>query len=337
MSTTDLTTGTDLRELSYLGAFTEALRQVMEADADVFVAGEDVGASGGVFGSFTGLHEQFGDMRVVDTPISEQAIVGLGIGSAVSGLRPVVDLMFMDFVLVAMDQIVNQAAKLKYMFGGNTSLPLTITTNAGAGLSAAAQHSQSLEALLCHIPGLKVVMPSNAHDAKGLMVAAIREDNPVVFIKHKRLLGQKSPCPEELFEVPIGVASTTRPGSDLTLVTYGRMVGESLKAASVLAGEGVDVEVIDLRTLQPLDLPTIIASVERTNNCVVVHEAVRTGGLGAEIAAHIQEHAFDHLDAPIGRVGAPFSPVPFTPALESEYVPDARRIAEQVRATLGRS
>ncbi|MEM7093543.1 MAG: alpha-ketoacid dehydrogenase subunit beta [Actinomycetota bacterium] len=337
MTATDTASATELRNLGYGAAFTETLRQIMAEDEDVFVAGEDVGAAGGVFGSFTGLQAEFGPMRSVDTPISEQAIVGLGIGAAVSGLRPVVDLMFMDFVLVAMDQIVNQAAKLKYMFGGNTSLPMTITTNAGAGLSAAAQHSQSLEALLCHVPGLKVVMPSNSHDVKGLLTASIREDNPVVFIKHKRLLGQKGHCPEALFEIPLGRASISRPGDDLTIVTYGRMVSESLKAASVLAGEGVDVEVIDLRTLQPVDTDAIVASVQRTNHCVVAHEAVRFGGLGAEIASHVQEHAFDYLDAPVGRVGAPFSPVPFTPALESLYVPDAARIAEGVRSTLARS
>jgi pyruvate dehydrogenase E1 component beta subunit len=289
-----------------------------------------------VFGSFNGLQQKFGELRSVDTPISEQAIVGLGIGAAVAGLRPVVDLMFMDFILVAMDQIANQAAKLKYMFGGKTSLPLTITTNGGAGLSAAAQHSQSLEALLCHIPGLKVVMPSNSHDAKGLLVSSIREDNPVVYIKHKRLFGVKGPCPEELFTVPLGVANITRPGNDITIVTYGRMVSESLKAASILASEDIDVEVIDLRTLQPLDSATVVASVKRTNHCVVVHEAVRFGGLGAEIAAQIQEDAFDYLDAPVGRIGAPFSPVPFSPVLEKQYVPDAKRIADGVRKAVAR-
>ncbi|MCL4114125.1 UNVERIFIED_CONTAM: hypothetical protein GTU68_040097 [Idotea baltica] len=308
----------------------------MAEDPDVFCAGEDVGANGGVFGSFGGLQAKYGELRSVDTPISEQAIVGLGIGAAVAGLRPVVDLMFMDFIMVAMDQIANQAAKLKYMFGGKTSLPLTITTNAGAGLSAAAQHSQSLEAMLAHVPGLKVVMPSNAHDAKGLLVASIRDDNPVIYAKTKTLFGAKGPCPEELFEVPLGVANITRPGTDATIVTYGRMVGESLKAASILSGEGVDVEVIDLRTLQPMDSETIIASVKRTNRCVVVHEAVRFAGMGAEIAAQIQEDAFDYLDAPIGRIAAPFSPVPFSPGLEGEYVPNAKRIAEGVRAAVAR-
>lgn len=329
-------TESGLRELTYLGAVNEALDQLMAADPDIFVAGEDVGANGGVFGSFAGLQKKYGELRAVDTPISEQAIVGLGIGSAVVGLRPVVDLMFMDFILVAMDQIANQAAKLKYMFGGRTSLPLTITTNAGAGLSAAAQHSQSLEAMLTHVPGLKVVMPSNAHDAKGLLVASIRDDNPVVFAKHKRLLGAKGPCPEDLFEIPLGVANTTRPGTDITVISYGRMVGESLKAASILASEGVDVEVIDLRTLQPLDTDHIVASVKRTNHCVVVHEAVRFGGLGAEVAAQIQEEAFDYLDAPVGRIAAPFAPVPFAPTLENAYVPDAKRVADGIRSALAR-
>ena len=330
-------TETEVRELTYLGACNEALHQIMAEDPDVFCAGEDVGANGGVFGSFGGLQAKYGELRAVDTPISEQAIVGLGIGAAVAGLRPVVDLMFMDFIMVAMDQIANQAAKLKYMFGGNTTLPLTITTNAGAGLSAAAQHSQSLEAMLCHVPGLKVVMPSNAHDAKGLLVASIRDDNPVVYAKQKTLFGVKGPCPEDLFEVPLGVANVSRPGSDVTIVTYGRMVGESLKAASRLADEGVDVEVIDLRTLQPMDTETVIASVKRTNHCVVVHEAVRFAGLGAEIASQIQEHAFDYLDAPVGRIAAPFAPVPFSPALEGEYVPNAKRIAEGVRAAVARN
>jgi len=336
MTVTETETENALRELTYLGAVNEALDQIMAQDPDVFCAGEDVGANGGVFGTFGGLQAKYGEMRSVDTPISEQAIIGLGIGAAVAGLRPVVDLMFMDFILVAMDQIANQAAKLKYMFGGKTSLPMTITTNAGAGLSAAAQHSQSLEAMLCHVPGLKVVMPSTAHDAKGLLVASIRDDNPVIYAKHKRLFGAKGPCPEDLFEVPLGVANTTRPGSDVTIVTYGRMVGESLKAASTLSGEGVEVEVIDLRTLQPMDSEAILASVKRTHRCVVVHEAVRFAGLGAEIAAQIQEEAFDYIDAPVGRVAAPFSPVPFSPGLEGAYVPDAKRIADGVRAAVAR-
>jgi len=324
------------RELTYLNAFNEGLRQVMEADPDVFVAGEDVGRTGGVFHSFDGLVDQFGERRMVDTPIAEQAIIGLGIGAAVVGLRPVVDLMFMDFVLVAMDQIANQAAKLKYMFGGNARLPLTITTNGGAGLSAGAQHSQSLEAMLCHVPGLKVVMPSTPHDLKGLLVACIRDDNPTIVVKHKRMLGVKGPVPEEIYEVPIGSAAITRTGTDVTLVAYSRMAVEALTAAEQLAGEGIDCEVIDLRTVTPLDVETVLTSARKTNRVVVVHEAVRSGGLGAEVAAQVQEHAFDHLDAPVARVGAPFSPIPFSPGLESAYVPDATRIAAGIRDTLHR-
>ena len=325
----------EARTLAYGAAFNEGLRQIMEEDPDVFFAGEDVGKAGGVFGSFVGLNDTFGDLRAVDTPISEQAIVGLGIGAAVTGLRPVVDVMFMDFMFVAMDQIANQAAKLKYMFGGKATLPLTITTSAGAGLSAAAQHSQSLEAMLCHIPGLKVVMPSNPYDAKGLFVACIRDNNPTVYVKNKRLLGLKGEVPEDLYEVPIGVANIVRPGSSVTVVTYGRMVQESLKAAEELAGEGVDCEVIDLRTVQPLDIDAVTTSARKTGNIVVVHEAVRFGGLGAEIASQVQEQAFDYLDAPVGRVGAPFTPVPFSPTLEAEYVPNADRITEGIRETLG--
>ncbi len=324
------------RVLPQVMAFNEAVRQCMREDPDVFVAGEDVGAFGGVFGTFAGLQKEFGEDRVVDTPISEQAIVGLGVGSAVTGLRPIVDLMFMDFVCVAMDQIVNQAAKLKYMFGGTARIPLTITTGGGAGLSAAAQHSQSLEAMLCHIPGLKVVCPSSAYDMKGLMVSCIREDNPTILVKNKRMLGDAGEVPEELYAVPLGQANVVRPGSDVTVVAYGRMVSEATKAAERLADEGIDCEIIDPRTLQPLDTDTIVASARRTNRVVVVHEAVRFGGLGAEIAAQVQEEAFDHLDAPVARVAAPFSPVPFSPALEGHYIPDAKRIATGIRDTLDR-
>jgi pyruvate/2-oxoglutarate/acetoin dehydrogenase E1 component len=235
-----------------------------------------------------------------------------------------------------MDQIANQAAKLKYMFGGNTNLPLTITTMGGAGLSAGAQHSQSLEAMLCHVPGLKVVMPSNAHDLKGLMIASVRDDNPTIIVLHKKLLGSKGSVPEEAYEIPIGSALVTREGRDVTLIAYSRMAVEALAAAEHLEGEGIDCEVIDLRTVSPIDIATVLESARKTNRVVVVHEAVRSGGLGAELAALIQEHAFDYLDAPVARVGAPFAPVPFSPALESAYVPDAQQIAAQVRLTLDR-
>jgi len=324
------------RKITYVQAFNEAVRLEMAADPDVFCAGEDIGAFGGVFGTYAGLQKQFGEERVVDTPISEQAIIGLGVGSAVSGLRPIVDIMFMDFICVAFDQIVNQAAKIKYMFGGSATVPLTITTGGGGGLSAAAQHSQSLEALLCHIPGLKVVHPSTPHDMKGLMAACIREDNPTVMIKHKRLLGMQGEVPEERYEIPLGSANVSREGSDVTVVAWGRMANEALDVAERLAGDGIDVEVIDPRTLQPLDTATIVESVRKTNRIVVVHEAVRFGGLGAEVAAQIQEEAFDHLDAPVARVAAPFSPVPFSPVLEANYLPSAKGIAAEIRSALER-
>ena len=336
MSNEPAAVAVEARKLSYVMAFNEAVRQSMRADPNVFCAGEDIGAFGGVFGTFGGLQKEFGVERVVDTPISEQAIVGLGIGAAVSGLRPIVDLMFMDFICVAMDQIVNQAAKLKYMFGGGATVPLTITTAGGAGLSAAAQHSQSLEAILCHIPGLKVVYPSNPYDMKGLMVSCIREDNPTVMIKNKRILGSTGEVPEELYAIALGKANVARSGSDVTVVAIGRMVLEALSAAETLAAEGINCEVIDPRTLQPFDTETVVTSARKTNRVLVVHEAVRFGGLGAEIAAQIQEEAFDYLDAPVLRIGAPFSPVPFSPALERHYVPDAARIAIGVRELLHR-
>jgi len=326
----------DERKLPYVMAFNEAVSQAMEADPSVFCAGEDIGAFGGVFGTFGGLQAKFGTDRVVDTPISEQAIVGLGVGAAATGLRPIVDLMFMDFICVAMDQIVNQAAKLKYMFGGTATLPLTITTAGGGGLSAAAQHSQSLEAILCHIPGLKVVYPSSPYDMKGLMTACINEDNPTVMVKHKRLLGLTGHVPTERYEIPLGKANIVRAGKDVTIVAYGRMVHESVAAAEKLAAEGIECEIIDPRTLQPFDTETVVASAKRTNRVLVVHEAVRFGGLGAEIAAQIQEQAFDYLDAPVGRIGAPFSPVPFSPALEQHYIPDAKAIEAGIRDALMR-
>jgi len=325
------------RKLAYVMAFNEAVSQAMEADPDVFCAGEDIGAFGGVFGTFGGLQAKFGTDRVVDTPISEQAIVGLGVGAAATGLRPIVDLMFMDFICVAMDQIVNQAAKLKYMFGGEATLPLTITTAGGGGLSAAAQHSQSLEAILCHIPGLKVVYPSTPYDMKGLMMACIQEDNPTVMVKHKRLLGMSGHVPVEPYSIPLGTANVVRPGRDVTIIAYGRMVHESVAAAEKLAADGIECEIIDPRTLQPLDTDTIVASARRTNRVLVVHEAVRFGGLGAEIAAQIQEAAFDHLDAPVGRIGAPFSPVPFSPALEQHYIPSSAAIEAGVREAMFRN
>lgn len=326
-----------MREITYVNAFTEALRQLMAEDEDVFVIGEDVGFYGGVFKAFDGLYKEFGERRVVDTPISEMGFLGLGVGAAARGLRPVVDLMFFDFIGVALDQLYNQAAKLKYMFGGDVKVPLTLTTAGGAGMSAGPQHSQSLEAWLAHVPGLKVVLPSSPYDVKGLMVAAVRDDNPTVVVLNKRMLGVKGPVPEELYEIPLGQANTVRQGKDATVVAIGRMVPESMAAAEKLAADGIEIEIIDPRSVQPLDSATILESVRRTNRAVIVHEAVTFGGIGAEISSQIQEEAFDHLDAPVLRIGAPFSPVPFSPVLEKAYIPDSNRIADGVRRLLERS
>lgn len=324
------------REIPYVSAVAEAIRQCMSEDPDVFVAGEDVALYGSVFGVTRGLLAEFGPQRVVDTPISESGIMGLGLGAAATGLRPIIDIMFMDFMGVCMDEVVNQIAKMKYMFGGTARLPITIHTMAGAGTGMAAQHSQSLEAWFCHVPGLKVVMPSGPYEAKGLMVAAVRDDNPVIVVNTKTILGLKAHVPEQLYEIPLGRANIVRPGTNFTIVATGRMVGESVKAAGLLEADGLDVEVVDPRTLQPFDTETVVESVRKTHRALVAHEAVRFGGIGAEFAAQIQEEAFDYLDAPVGRVGAPFAPVPFSPVLEKEYVPNAEKIAAEVRRILGK-
>jgi pyruvate dehydrogenase E1 component beta subunit len=257
------------------------------------------------------------------------------VGAAATGCRPIVDLMFMDFMGECMDEIANQLAKMRYMFGGAAKLPLTMLTMAGAGASLAAQHSQSLEAWVCHVPGLKVVMPSTPYDAKGLIIAAARDDNPVIVVLNKMSLALQGEVPVETYEIPLGKANIVRPGSNYTMVALGRMVHEALKAAEQLKAFGLDVEVIDPRTLQPFDSATVIDSVKRTHRALIVHEAVRFGGLGGEIAAQLQELAFDYLDAPIARVGAPFSPVPYSPALEAHYVPNADRIVATVKQQLG--
>ena len=326
-----------MREITYVKAFTESLMQLMAEDEDVVVIGEDVAHYGGVFHAFDGLWKTYGERRVIDTPISEMGFLGMGVGAAARGLRPVCDLMFFDFIGVCLDQLYNQAAKLKYMFGGDVSVPLTLTTAGGAGLSAGPQHSQSLEAWLAHVPGLKVALPSSPHDVKGLMVGAVRDDNPTVVILNKRMLGTKGPVPEEIYEIPFGHANVMRSGSDATIIAVGRMAPEAMAAAASLAEAGVEVEVIDVRTVQPLDSATILDSVRRTNRALVVHEAVTFGGIGAEISSQIQEEAFDFLDAPVLRIGAPFSPVPFSPVLERAYIPDSNRIADGVRRLLERS
>ncbi len=323
------------RELTYVAAIVEAARTVLQEQDMAFIAGEDVGGAGGVFGSYRGLQKEFGVERVFDTPISEEGIIGLGVGSAATGLRPIVDIMFMDFIGGCMDEIANQMAKMRYMFGGSARLPITVLTMSGAGMSMAAQHSQSLEAWLCHLPGIKVVAPSTPYDVKGLIISATRDDNPVFVLLNKMSLGRKGAVPEDAYTVPIGQASVVREGSNLTIVTYSRMVHEAQAAAAKLADEGIDAEIIDRRSLQPLDTATIVASVQKTHRAMVVHEAVRFAGLGGEIVAQIQEEAFDYLDAPVARVGAPFSPVPYSPVLEQQYVPNADRIVAEAKRQLG--
>jgi acetoin:2,6-dichlorophenolindophenol oxidoreductase subunit beta len=326
-----------VREITYVKAFTESLMQLMAEDDNIVIIGEDVAHYGGVFHAFDGLWKTYGEKRVIDTPISEMGFIGMGVGAAARGLRPVCDLMFFDFIGVALDQVYNQAAKLKYMFGGDVTVPLTLTTAGGAGLSAGPQHSQSLEAWLAHVPGLKVALPSSPYDVKGLMVAAVRDDNPTVVILNKRMLGTKGLVPEEIYEIPLGQANIVRSGRDATVIAVGRMVVEAMTAATELAKSGVEVEVIDVRTVQPLDSKTILDSVRRTNRALVVHEAVTFGGIGAEISSQIQEEAFDYLDAPVLRLGAPFSPVPFSPVLERAYIPDSNRISDWVGRLLERS
>ncbi len=323
------------REITYIASVAEAVRTVLIEQESSFVAGEDVAGAGGVFGSYRGLLDEFGEQRVVDTPISEEGIVGLGVGAAATGLRPIIDIMFMDFMGECMDEIANQMAKMRYMFGGSAKLPITVLTMSGGGINMAAQHSQSLEAWICHLPGLKVVAPSTPYDTKGLIISASRDDNPVFVVMNKLSLRNRGSVPEEAYEVPIGSARTVREGNDVSIITYSRMVSEAEQAADALADDDIDAEIIDLRSLQPLDGEAILESVRKTSRAVVVHEAVRFAGLGGEIAAHIQEHAFDYLDAPVARVGAPFSPVPFSPVLEQAYLPNSAKIAAEVRQLFG--
>lgn len=323
-----------MREINLRAALNEALRAEMARDAAVFIAGEDVAVFGGAFGVTRGLLAEFGEERVKDTPISESAILGLAVGAAAAGMRPVVEIMFMDFIGVGIDQLFNQAAKMKYMFGGKVRLPITVRCNFGAGMRAASQHSQSLEAWLCHIPGLKVVMPSTPCDGKGLLISSIRDDNPVVFLEHKGLYGRRGPVPEQPYTIPLGQAEVKREGSDVTVVATARMVGEALAAADSLAERDVSVEVVDPRTLVPLDSRTILQSVQKTHRLVVCHEAVRFCGFGAEIAASVAEEAFDYLDAPVKRVAAPFAPVPFSPVLEDAFVPNRDKIIAAIEEIL---
>jgi pyruvate dehydrogenase E1 component beta subunit len=322
-----------MAETTYVKAINAAMAKAMRADERVFVLGEDV-AEGGPYTTTAGLAEEFGTARVINTPISESAIAGVAVGAAQSGMRPVLEIMFIDFITLALDQVVNQAAKAHFMSGGQLKVPLVLRTQGGAGTRGGAQHSQSLEAWLTHIPGLKVVMPSTAADAGGLLVTAIDDDNPVVFIENKTLYFKREELPDELDPVPLGHARVLREGDDVTIVALSRLVAEALAAAERLAAEGVSAEVLDPRTLVPLDLEAIVRSVEKTNRLVIAHEAVEHGGFGAEIAAEVQAVAFDHLDAPVERVGAPFAPIPISPPLEDAYIPSADDVYAAARATL---
>ena len=316
---------------TYVRAINGALHAAMAADERVIVVGEDV-AEGGPFTATAGLADAFGRDRVLNTPISEAAITGVAIGAAQAGLRPVLEIMFVDFLTLALDQLVNAAAKAHFMSGGQLTVPLVVRTQGGAGHRGAAQHSQSLESWLTHVPGLKVVMPSCAADAAGLLASAIADPNPVVFVECKSLYFRREEMPDDSVPVPIGDAAVLREGRDVTVVAVSRLVHEALAAAERLAAEdGIEVEVIDPRTLVPLDLATIVGSVERTGALVVAHEAVLHGGFGAELAARVQGAAFEFLDAPIARVGAPFTPVPFSAPLEDAYLPGADEIVAAVR------
>jgi len=324
-----------MKETTVRDALREALREEMKRDKTVFLLGEDIGRYwGGAFGVTKGLAEEFGDERVRDTPISESAIIGVGVGAAITGMRPVAEIMFGDLSALAMDQICNQAAKIRYMFGGQVKVPLVIRTPFGAGVNIASHHSQSLEAWFMHTPGLYVAVPSTPHDAKGLLKTAIRGDNPVFFVEHKLLYPVKGMIPEEDYTVPFGVADVKREGADVTIFATLYMVHKALAAAEKLKKEGISAEVVDPRTLSPLDKSTIVKSVKKTGRMVTVTEDCKTAGVSAEISAIVAEEALDYLDAPIKRVAEPDTPIPFSPPLEQLVIPDEKSIIEAVKETV---
>jgi len=323
-----------MRELTYWQALQEALREEMQRDPAVFLMGEDIGAYGGAFGVTRGLLAEFGAERVRCTPISEASIVGAAIGAALTGMRPVVEIMFMDFLTLAMDQLANHAAKVRYMYGPQVRVPLVLRTPAGGGRCYGATHSQSLEAWFLHVPGVKVIAPATPADAKALLRAAIRDDNPVLCVEHKLLYATTGPAPDDGELGGIGRAVVRRPGRDVTLVAYSYYVGVALEAAQQLAGDGIEAEVLDLRSLVPMDSDAILASVRKTGRLVCVEEGTRTGGVGAEIAARVAEDAYEYLDAPIRRVAAADVPIPFSPALEPLALPQSGDIVGAVRRML---
>ena len=323
-------------ELSYREAVRDALSRAMREDENVFIMGEDIAEMGGSMGVTQGMLDEFGAERVRNTPISEMALVGTAIGAAMQGMRPVAEVMYEDFLTLAAEQIVNQAAKHRYMSGGQLKVPLTVRTQGGAGWSPGAQHAQQLEAWFAHIPGLKVVFASTPTDVRGLLWSAIYDDNPVIFFEHRTLYGIKEDVPDELEPIELGTARVHREGNDVTVVAIGRLVHEALGAAEQAEAEGISVEVVDPRTLLPLDEDTIVNSVKKTNRCVVAHEAVTRMGFGAEIAAVVQHQAFDYLDAPVERVGAKFTPLPFAPVMEEYVVPHAADVLAAVKRTVAR-
>jgi acetoin:2,6-dichlorophenolindophenol oxidoreductase subunit beta len=325
-----------MAEVSYREAVRDAMSTAMRRDEDVFIMGEDIAEMGGSMGVTQGMLEEFGPERVRNTPISEMAIVGAGVGAAIAGMRPIVEIMYQDFTTLAMEQIVSQAAKHRYMSGGQIKVPITIRTQGGAGWSPGAQHAQQLEAWFVHVPGLKVVFPSTPEDVRGLLWSSIYEDNPIVFFEHRTLYGIKGEVPDEIEPIEIGKARIHREGEDVTVVATGRLVHESLKAAEQAADDGISVEVFDPRTLQPLDEDALITSVEKTNRAVVAHEAVTRMGWGAEVAAVVQEKAFDYLDAPVARVGAKFTPIPFAPVMEEWVIPHAKDVLAAIKKTVGK-
>jgi pyruvate dehydrogenase E1 component beta subunit len=323
-------------ELSYREAVRDAMSEAMRRDDDVFIMGEDIAEMGGSMGVTQGMLEEFGPERVRNTPISEMAIVGSGVGAAIAGMRPIVEVMYQDFLTLAMEQLVSQAAKHRYMSGGQVKVPLTVRTQGGAGWSPGAQHAQQLEAWFVHVPGLKVVFASTPEDVRGLLWSAIYDDNPVVFFEHRTLYGIKGEVPDEIEGIELGKARVHREGDDVTVVATGRLVHEALGAAKEAEEEGISVEVVDPRTLQPLDEETIVKSVQKTNRCVVAHEAIVRMGFGAEIAAIVQEQAFDYLDAPVQRVGAKFTPLPFAPVMEQFVVPHQQDVLAAIKHAVGR-
>ncbi|MDW8327536.1 MAG: alpha-ketoacid dehydrogenase subunit beta [Anaerolineales bacterium] len=320
------------REITYVEAVREALRQAMAADPRVFLIGEDIGVYGGAFGATAGLVQEFGEQRVIDTPISEAGIAGACIGAGLTGMRPVGEIQFMDFVTLSMEQLVLQAAKIRFMFGGKASVPMVLRMPGGSGTGAAAQHSESLENWFVHVPGLKVVMPSTPYDVKGLLFAAIYDGNPVIFIEHKLLYKTRGPVPEAPYYLPLGRSEVKRAGRDLTVVATSNMVPRALEAAQRLAGEGIEIEVIDPRTLSPLDDEPILASVKKTGRALVVHEAVKTGGFGGEVVSRIVEsEAFDYLEAPVRRLAGLDIPIPYNRTLEAHAVPQVENIVTEAR------